>query len=83
MSHDQKPGRMRVVTSPAADAQRRRDDDAGAQNTGASAGSAVPTVSITPAVASGKSSKPNRLLAILFVAGCALGGAGLPLLRTL
>lgn len=84
MSHDQKPGRMRVVAGPAAEAQRRRDDGAVAQDTGAGADTGIaPAVAAASALATGKSSKTHRLLAVLFVAGCALGGAGLPLLVTL
>ena len=73
MSHDRKPGKMRLVG--AASAPERRLNEAEP-----SAPSSTVSEMIVPAAAP-KSS--GRLLAALFVAGCALGGAALPLARTL
>ena len=91
MSHDQKPGKMRVVGSSAAVApapQRRRTDGASATAvaTGVS-GTAVPAAGGAPgaaaaglAAATSGNRRPVMLLGLLFVAGCAIGGAALPLL---
>lgn len=84
MSHDQKPGKVRVVGNAAAAPQRRRSD-----------GSAANAVVVSPSVAGGSvasgsagpgqpvaagSGKPPMLLVALFIVGCAIGGAVLPLL---
>lgn len=68
MSHDQKPGKMRVVAGAAPVAHRRRGDLA------ADASQASSTPAATPSAR-----KPALLLGILFVVGCAAGGAALPL----
>lgn len=71
MSHDQKPSKVRLVSSAPAGAPAQ---DA----TGAPAGDA--TAASTPAAKSGLS---PIMLAILFILGCALGGAALPFLHLL
>lgn len=76
MSHDQKPGRMRVVSNAAAAPQRRRDD--GAEPAAVTAASAASPAG-APALAAPQG-KPVKLLVLLFIAGCAVGGAALPLL---
>lgn len=71
MSHDQKPGKLRVVGQ--ASPGRRRTDVVVAS------AAALPTTIDAPA-ADRAAKKPVLLLSLLFVAGCALGGAALPLL---
>ena len=75
MSHDQKPSKVRLVSSgaigspasgSAGDATRPAANDTGA----------------TPAPAT-KAGLSPIVLGILFVLGCALGGAALPLLHIL
>ena len=76
MSRDQKPGKMRVVAGASATQARRREDaaiDGQAETPVLATGAAA----VTPAAKSGKSS---ALLVILFLAGCAVGGAALPFL---
>lgn len=81
MSHDQKPGKVRVVGGAAALASRRRADVEPVASTispadrGASAAAEVPR-------STGRKSM-SLLLAALFVVGCGVGGAALPLLRGL
>ena len=70
MSHDRKPGRMRVVGGATGTPERRRND---AEQ---SAPVAIAVVPVAP-------KRSGRLLAALFVTGCALGGAALPLARAL
>lgn len=75
MSHDQKPGKMRVVGNSAG---RRRDDVAPISAAAAPVAGPAPG-SDAPEAAR----KPVLLLAILFVVGCALGGAAMSLLGVL
>ena len=75
MSHDRKPGKMRLVGTAGAPTRRREDAGVVAIALVAPDGNAI-----APDAAP-KSS--GRLLTALFVAGCALGGAALPLARTL
>ena len=84
MSHDQKPGKVRVVGNAAAVPQRRRNDvviDAPASpaSPGAAGSPAAAAASRAGATAGGR----QVLLAVLFVIGCAIGGAALPLLGIL
>lgn len=79
MSRDQKPGKVRVVGGGAVGGSvplRRRSDDAPA---------ADELVSAMPVAEEGgeEPRKANRLLPMLFVSGCAIGGAALPLMRAL
>lgn len=70
MSHDQKPGRLRVVSGGASVPQRRRGDaESDAQQDGAPPATA-------PVAA--PSRKPALVLAMLFMVGCAAGGVALP-----
>jgi len=78
MSHDQKPGRMRVVGNAAPAPQRRRGDGGGSAGGALATGSA--SASAAAPVATARSAAPGRLLALLFVVGCAAGGAAFPLL---
>lgn len=75
MSHDQKPAKMRVVGNSMG---RRRGDMVPAP-----AAVAPPPVRTGATEASGTARKPILVLAGLFVLGCALGGAALPLLGVL
>lgn len=77
MSHDQKPGKVRVVGGASASTRRRDDATTVGDATPTSAAVAEDAAIPMPAKTGG------RLLAMLFVAGCAIGGAGLPLLRAL
>ena len=92
MSRDQRPGKMRVVGSGGSAQQRRRNDLAPQAGTGTSVGATGPASAAgTPAglaakgraAPAAKSGKPVMLLALLFVVGCAVGGAALPLLGVL
>ena len=93
MSHDQKPGKMRVVgtsTAVANNAQRRRGDAMGGADVAPAAGAAganavAPAAAGTPnaAVTAAATSRAPMLLAGLFIAGCAIGGVTLPLLGVL
>lgn len=74
MSHDRKPGRMRVVGGAPGTPERRLSDVASGAASPVSAELMVPNVA---------SKGSGRLHAMLFIAGCALGGAALPLARTL
>lgn len=74
MSHDRKPGRMRVVDGATGTPERRLSDR------GPGAASPVAPDAMIPNTAS---RGPGRLYAILFVAGCGIGGAALPLARAL
>ena len=80
MSNDQKPARMRVVSGGAAAAapQRRLSDAAGAG--GVAAPVPAKAAGAPAAASSARTGKLVAVLAILFVAGCAIGGAALPLL---
>ena len=75
MSHDQKPGKVRVVGGQAAAPSRRSDD------------SVLDDPASVLAVATQNESTKNGpgqsklLLAALFMTGCAIGGAALPLVR--
>ena len=90
MSHDQKPGKMRVVGSSAAAAPQRRRGDTGSDAGGAivagaagGAGSAAGAGSALvagEAMAAAPSGKLGMMPVMLFIAGCAIGGAALPLL---
>jgi len=76
MSYDQKPAKVRVVRGASAPAttdtpQRRRTDPVPAGTAGAGA---------TAAKAAGASRFPTLLVLTLFILGCAVGGAALPLL---
>lgn len=90
MSHDQKPGRMRVVGSGAANGasgqQRRRNDaasplaPAGAQPPLPEAGKAGAGAVAQGAGVLDAASSPRAagwMLPVVFVAGCAIGGAAL------
>ena len=81
MSHDQKPGKVRVVANAASAAGRRRDDGHsegyGPSSMPADADAAGEIAD--PSVAK----RPAFLLPLLFVAGCAIGGAALPLLEVM
>lgn len=81
MSHDQKPGRMRVVSGTAATPKRRRGDVAASAppGPGAQVVEAVPS----PALPAAAAARRGRLLAPLFLLGCAIGGAAVPFARTL
>ena len=73
MSHDQKPGRMRMVGGgstglPAATPQRRRHDPNVIEN----------EATLTAPV--GTRGASVKLLAVLFLFGCMAGGIALPLL---
>jgi hypothetical protein len=78
MSQDQRPGKMRVVGQGTP--QRRRGDKVVAPVEGADI---TATAGPSADLAEPARSKPNILLILLFILGCALGGAGLPLLGTL
>ncbi|MCX8476635.1 MAG: hypothetical protein MT490_12625 [Sphingomonas sp.] len=91
MSHDQRPGRMRVVQDPA-DFQRRRGDATtieGTANTVAIDGSARPlagvaTAASTSAAAAVVEDKRLPLLpAGLFLLACAAGGVLVAVVRPL
>lgn len=75
MSHDQKPGKVRVVAGQAAAPSRRKDD--GLSDDPASA----LVVSDESRSAQGGRGQAKLLLATLFITGCAIGGAALPLVR--
>lgn len=75
MSHDQKPSKVRLVSSGASAAG---PGGTVAGDAGAAAGDAA--TAPTPATKTGLS---PIVLGILFVLGCALGGAALPLLHIL
>lgn len=76
MSHDQKPGKVRVVGGGADAVQhRRRADDAPA--------AVVADPTSETATAEPAPRKSTLLLPMLFVSGCAIGGAALPLMRVL
>jgi hypothetical protein len=72
MSHDQKPSRVRLVSTGAINGPASGP----ASDTAAAAANTPPT----PAT---KSGLPPVVLAILFILGCTLGGAALPLLHLL
>lgn len=80
MSQDQKPGRMRVVSGGTVAAapvpQRRRGDGANAVTVANESGHATAPAGAVPA----RTGKAGLMLAILFLASCAIGGAALPLL---
>lgn len=78
MSKDQTPARMRVVSGDSAENRRRLADIA---NDGVAANAAGPE-STLPDVSNRaeKAGKSMAILAVLFIAGCAIGGAALPLL---
>ena len=75
MSHDQKPARMRVVASAGGAPQRRRDEIAGAPGTAPEGSADVPVSTGAPT--------RGPLLPALFLVGCAMGGAALPIVRAL
>jgi hypothetical protein len=78
MSQDQRPGKMRVVGHGTP--QRRRGDKVAAPVEGADiAATAGPSADLAEPIRS----KANILLTLLFILGCALGGAALPLLGIL
>lgn len=79
MSHDQKPGKMRVVGSSAS--RRRGDVVPAAAGAAGAAGTAAGAVIANAPVAPARMSPV--LLIIMFVIGCALGGAALPFLGVL
>lgn len=71
MSHDQKPGKIRLVGNGAE--KRRRGDMA-------------PAPGAVQQAAAGDAPTPKKgsiVLPLLFLLGCALGGAAFPLLRVL
>lgn len=70
MSHDQKPGRLRVVSNAASAPQRRRGDAASDAQQDVAGPATAPVAT--------SSRKPALLLAMLFIVGCAAGGAALP-----
>lgn len=80
MSHDQKPGKVRVVGGGDVPYGRRAGDVSDAVVAAADATSATIDVG---AVGESGPRKPKLLLPILFVSGCAIGGAALPLIRVL
>lgn len=65
MSHDQRPGRVRVISSgnPAETPQRRRTDPQPAPTT-------TPVADVAPA----SSLRPTVMRAVLFLVACAAGG---------
>lgn len=78
MSHDQKPGKVRVVGGRSAAPSRRHDDLApGADETG----SALAVAGERDTAGEAGRGRSQLLLAALFVAGCAIGGVALPLVR--
>lgn len=84
MSHDQRPGRMRVVQDPA-DVQRRRGDATtieGSADTVAVAASAAPRAAAATATAAQDKGLP-LLPAGLFLLACAAGGILVAVVRPL
>ena len=83
MSQDLKPGRMRVVSggnnAAAPVPQRRRGDGATAVTVENESSHAAAAAGAVPA----RNGKTGLMLAILFLASCAIGGAALPLLGVL
>ena len=75
MSHDQKPSKVRLVSSGAI----------GSPGSGSASGAARPAANDTdaPPAPATKAGLSPIVLGILFVLGCALGGAALPLLHIL
>jgi len=75
VSRDQKPGKMRVVGGGRVPNGRRRDV------------APVAAEPASPAVIADQTEeeprRAGRLLPLLFVSGCAIGGAALPLMRAL
>lgn len=77
MSHDQKPGKMRVVGNSASKRRRGDVDPFAAGVAGRAPGTVVAGGSVAPA------KKSPVLLIAVFVIGCAIGGAALPFLGVL
>ena len=79
MSHDQKPARMRVVSSGGSTAGRRRGDEPTIIEHGAPAG-APGSALINEAVPAQSSPRGSSLLlSVIFILGCAAGAIGLTL----
>lgn len=79
MSHDQKPSKVRLVSSGAIDGAQ------GAPAGGSAGDAARARASDTPA-APARATRTGLspiVLALLFILGCAIGGAALPLLHIL
>lgn len=77
MSHDQKPARMRVVSSGGAAAGRRRSDAPTIIDNGAATG--APAAGAGTAVPATGSRRSYVMLSMLFILGCAAGAVGLTL----
>lgn len=78
MSHDQKPGKVRVVGGRSAAPSRRRDD---AALDAEEPGSALVVAGEGDTAGEAGRGRSQLMLAALFVTGCAIGGAALPLVR--
>lgn len=79
MSHDQKPGRMRLVSSSAV--PQRRGDNLVPVPEAASALNKAAGPEVAAADAVGR--RRTLLLSLIFIMGCAFGGAALPMLGAL
>ncbi len=78
MSHDQKPGKVRVVGGGDVQYGRRAGDVVNAVVTDPTS-----TATVAEDVGEPVPRRSQLLLPVLFVSGCAIGGAALPLMRVL